>query len=106
MIVLLVGEGAVSESTHDQNRTTEHRRATAEFGLSEQWWQHTEVGDVETVVVLVSRRGRDKKAATAALRRLDDFDIPVHLVLQTKDSTRRVEQTTQTIAPEGRSHAS
>ena len=106
VIVLLVGEGAVSESTHDRHRTTEHRRGTAEFGLSEQWWQHTEVGEVETVVVLVSSRGRDKKAATAALRRLDDFDIPLHLVLQSKNSTRRVEQTAQTIAPEGRSHAS
>ncbi|MDZ7929772.1 MAG: hypothetical protein U5N21_06870 [Rhodococcus sp. (in: high G+C Gram-positive bacteria)] len=106
MIVLLVGENAVSESAHDQDRTTEHRRATAEFGVSEQWWQHTDVGDVETVVVLVSKRGRDKKAATAALRLLDDFDIPVHLVLQSGNSTRRVEQTAETISPEGQKHAS
>ena len=106
VIVLLVGEGAVSESTHDQDRTTEHRRATAEFGLSEPWWQHAEVGDVETVVVLVSKRGRDKKAATATLRLLDDFDIPVYLVLQSGNSTDRVKQTAETTAPEGRSHAS
>ncbi|AJW38362.1 Tyrosine-protein kinase wzc [Rhodococcus sp. B7740] len=106
VIVLLVGESAVSESDHDQGRTTEPRRATAEFGVSDQWWQHLDVGDVETVVVLVSKRGRDKKAATAALRLLDDFDIPVHLVLQSGRSTRRVERTAQTIAPEGQRHAS
>ncbi|MDV6302700.1 hypothetical protein R3P93_09035 [Rhodococcus cerastii] len=106
VIVLLVGEGAVTASTHDPDRTGERPRVTEEFGLSEQWWQHTDVGDVETVVVLVSTRGRDKKAATAALRQLDEFDIPVHLVLQSKNSTRRVEQTAQTIAPEGQRHAS
>ena len=66
----------------------------------------TDVGDVETVVVLVSKRGRDKKAATTALRRLNDFAIPVHLVLQNKNSTRQVEQTAQTIAPEGQRDAS
>ena len=105
VVLLLVGEGAAFESAHGEGQATGHRRATAEFGLSEQWWQYTDVGEVETVVVLVSKRGRDKKAATAALRRLDDFDIPVHLVLQNKNSSRRVEQTAQ-IAPEGHSHAS
>ncbi|WP_256987644.1 hypothetical protein [Rhodococcoides fascians] len=106
VILVLVGEGAVFESTHGEGPTTGPHRATAEFGLSEPWWQYTDVGDVETVVVLVSNRGRDKKSATAALRRLDDFDIPVHLVLQNKNSTRRAEQTAQTIAPEGQRHAS
>lgn len=106
VILLLVGDGAVFESTRGQGPTTGHHEATAAFGLSEQWWQDTDVGDVETVVVLVSKRGRDKKAATAALRRLGDFAIPVHLVLQNKTSTRRAEQTSQTIAPEGQRNAS
>ncbi|MEH6795486.1 MAG: hypothetical protein V7694_15260 [Rhodococcus sp. (in: high G+C Gram-positive bacteria)] len=106
VVLLLVGEGADFESTRGPGPTAGHHRATAEFGLSEQWWHYTDVGDVETVVVLVSKRGRDKKAATTALRRLNDFDIPVHLVLQNKNSTRRVEQTAQTIAPEGQRDAS
>ncbi|KQU44247.1 hypothetical protein ASG84_13115 [Rhodococcus sp. Leaf278] len=106
VVLLLVGEGAAFESAHGEGQATGDRRATAEFGLSEQWWQYTDVGEVETVVVLVSKRGRDKKAATAALRRLDHFDIPVHLVLQNKNSSRRVEQSAQPIAPEGQRHAS
>ncbi|MEK8070996.1 YveK family protein [Rhodococcoides navarretei] len=106
VVLLLVGEGADFESTRGPGPTAGHHRATAEFGLSEQWWHYTDVGDVETVVVLVSKRGRDKKAATTALRRLNDFAIPVHLVLQNKNSTRRVEQTAQTIAPEGQRDAS
>ncbi|WP_415976635.1 hypothetical protein [Rhodococcus sp. 077-4] len=106
VIVALVGEGAVFEPTRGQDSTTGHRGATVEFGLTEQWWQLTDVGDVESVVVVVSRGGRDKKAATTALRRLEDFDIPVHLVLQNKNTARRVDETSQTIAPEGQSHAS
>ncbi|MFI8565342.1 hypothetical protein ACIGGF_02120 [Rhodococcus sp. NPDC078407] len=106
VVLLLVGEAAAFDSAHGEGQATGHRRATAEFGLSEQWWQYTDVGEVETVVVLVSKRGRDKKAATAALRRLDDFDIPVHLVLQNKNSPRRAEQSAETIAPEGQRHAS
>ncbi|CCQ15908.1 putative uncharacterized protein [Rhodococcus sp. AW25M09] len=111
VIVFLVGEGADSERSDDVRSdgggaTTRRRRATAEYGLSEDWWHYTDVGDVESVVIMVSTRGRDKKAATAALRRLDEFDIPVHLVLQSKNTDRRVEPTTQTTAMEERRDAS
>lgn len=64
-------------------------RAFIEGGLASEWWTVVDVADVESAVVILSKGGKDRKAAEHALRRLHEFAVPTYLVLQQASSKRR-----------------
>ena len=66
-----------------------HPDALVGADLTGQWWTYVDASSVDTAVVLVSEGGSDRKAAEAALRRLSEFQIPTHLVVQPAGSASR-----------------
>lgn len=58
------------------------------MGLTDEWWRAVDVADVDTVVVLLSKGGRDRKDAERTLRRIAEFGRPAYLLLQSKSKHR------------------
>lgn len=95
VIVVLVGDDAayVPPPTYS-SATAPRRSAVVPMGLTDEWWRAVDVADVDTVVVLLSKGGNDRKAAEQALQRIAEFERPSYLLLQSKSSKRPTVQPT------------
>lgn len=90
VIVVLVGDDAVYRPTHGYAaEVASGRPVVVTMGLTDEWWRAVEVSDVDTVAVLVSKGGRDRKAASRTLKRIREFGVPTYLVLQAKGRGRQ-----------------
>ncbi|MBY6437886.1 hypothetical protein HQ602_16005 [Rhodococcus kroppenstedtii] len=90
-ILVLVGDDARYPAPMSTGPDGHARHPDALVGadLTGQWWTYVDASSVDTAVVLVSEGGSDRKAAEAALRRLSEFQIPTHLVVQPAGSASR-----------------
>ncbi len=89
VIVVLVGDDAAYQPPESYaSYTTPLRSAVVTMGLTDEWWRAVDVADVDTVVVLLSKGGRDRKEAERTLRRIAQFDRPAYLLLQSKSKNR------------------
>lgn len=111
VIVVLVGDDAayVPPARYAPASYTsdgEHQRsAVVTMGLTDEWWRAVDVSDVDTVVVLLSKGGRDRKDAERALRRVAEFARPSYLLLQPKSGKRSSAQSPATQNTEVESNA-
>lgn len=111
VIVVLVGDDAAyvppptySSATHS-SATVPQRSAVITMGLTDEWWRAVDIADVDTVVVLLSKGGHDRKDAERTLRRIAEFGRPAYLLLQSKSRTRPSTQPTSTKNTEVQSNA-
>ncbi|WP_139279732.1 hypothetical protein [Rhodococcoides yunnanense] len=93
VVVVLVGDDAayVPPPTYSSAMSPQ-RSAVVTMGLTDEWWRAVDVANVDTVVVLLSRGGRDRKAAERTLKRIAEFGRPAYLLLQPKGGNRAVAQ--------------
>lgn len=89
VIVVLVGDDAAYKPPASHSSYSAPRRSpVVTMGLTDEWWRAVDVADVDTVVVLLSKGGRDRKDAERTLRRIAEFDRPAYLLLQSKSKHR------------------
>lgn len=95
VIVVLVGDDAayVPPPTY-ASADRPQRSAVVTMGLTDEWWRAVDVEDVDTVVVLLSTGGRDRKEAGRTLKRIAEFQRPAYLLLQPKSHKRQASQPT------------
>ncbi|WP_197074755.1 MULTISPECIES: hypothetical protein [unclassified Rhodococcus (in: high G+C Gram-positive bacteria)] len=96
-VLVLVGDDAVYPAPTATSPGGQPRHPDALVGadLASEWWTFIDVHDVETAVVLLSSKGRDRKTAEAALRRLRAFGLRTHLVVQPSGRRRPSEPVIQ-----------
>ncbi|MDJ0395794.1 hypothetical protein QMK17_20955 [Rhodococcus sp. G-MC3] len=95
VIVVLVGEDAayVPPPTY-ASAARPKRSAVVTMGLTDEWWRAVDVAAVDTVVVLLSKGGHDRKEAGRTLKRIAEFDRPAYMLLQSKSRKRPEAQST------------
>ncbi|MBY6450674.1 hypothetical protein HQ341_02230 [Rhodococcus sp. BP-147] len=97
VVVVLVGDEAVYRPTRGYAAdAAAGRPVVVTMGLTDEWWRAVDVADIDTVAVLVSKAGKDKKAAARALKQIHEFGISSFLVLQPKNKNKdhRADQAT------------
>jgi capsular polysaccharide biosynthesis protein len=95
VVVILVGDDAayVPPPTYSPS-TVPQRSAVITMGLTDEWWRAVDIADVDTIVVLLSKGGHDRKDAERTLRRIAEFDRSAYLLLQSKSHNRPAPQPT------------
>ncbi|MGA9869669.1 MAG: hypothetical protein WBQ44_00775 [Rhodococcus sp. (in: high G+C Gram-positive bacteria)] len=95
IVVVLVGDDAAYSAppTYSSDQRPQ-RNAVITMGLTDEWWRAVDVADVDTIVVLLSKGGKDKREAERTLRRIAEFDRPAYLLLQSKSRNRPTTQNT------------
>ncbi|SNS78253.1 hypothetical protein [Rhodococcoides kyotonense] len=95
VVVVLVGDEAVYRPTHGYAaEAAQGRPVVITMGLTDEWWRAVDVADIDTVAVLLSKAGRDRKAAGRTLKQIHEFGISSFLVLQPKNRKTKPDKTT------------